>query len=157
VSNSTNERTQLIQEIEQFLVATKDLWPFISAWPVIQARFLGVDELGADLDPVTQVHSLLMRENSRTALITEELFFAWLKKLPVLNKNIVCVDTGRVWEPVSESFCDFRSGSSSGKLQISNRICSDEKINEFYQWVVNLCNWDSSDCSDYLTKEVTLH
>jgi hypothetical protein len=140
MSSNKRLRAQLISEIEEILAQTDELRPFLSAWSVIEQRFRGVADVDESLDPVMEVHCQLMKEQTRTDLITEELFFNWLCRLPVLNKNIVCKSTGRVWEPLMEPFEDFR-------LHTVNVVASDclnnsEKIYEFQLWVVQLCNWD---------------
>ena len=140
MSSSTRLRAQLILEIEEVLAQTDELRPFLSAWSVIEQRFRGLADVDESLDPVNQVHCQLMKEQTRTALITEELFFNWLCRLPVLNKNIVCTSTGRVWEPLMESFEDFRKQAVC--VIASDCLNNLEKINEFQLWVVQLCNWD---------------
>ena len=141
-SFTESSRTQLSQEIEQTLINMKDLRPFISAWSVIDARFCGIAELEEELDPVFQIHSLIKRERTSTGLITEELFVAWMLQLSFLKKNIVCVKSGNVWEPTTETYSDFRSRSD--ELVVSSSLNNSEKVNVFYKWVVQLCNWDGS-------------
>lgn len=140
MSSSTRLRAQLILEIEEVLAQTDELRPFLSAWSVIEQRFRGVADVDESLDPVVQVHCQLMKEQTRTALITEELFFNWLCRLPILNKNIVCTSTGRVWEPLMETFEGFRKRSK--EIVVSDCLNNIEKVNEFQLWVVQLCNWD---------------
>ena len=136
----TRRRTQLIHEVEEALSVAGELRPFLSAWSVIEERFRGVAEVDESLDPVLQVHSQLKREQTRTALITEELFFNWLCKLPFLSKNFVCTQTGRVWEPLIESFEAFKA--SSKNVIVSDCVNNTEKTYEFQLWVIKLCNWD---------------
>lgn len=140
MSSSTRLRAQLTFEIENVLVQTDELKPFLSAWVVIEQRFRGVADVDESLDPVAQVHCQLMKEQTRTALITEELFFNWLCRLSILNKNIVCTATGRVWEPLMETFEAFRMRSK--EIVVSDCLNNIEKVNEFQLWVVQLCNWD---------------
>ena len=140
MSSSTRLRAQLTLEIENVLVQTDELKPFLSAWVVIEQRFRGVADVDESLDPVAQVHCQLMKEQTRTALITEELFFNWLCRLSILNKNIVCTATGRVWEPLMETFEAFRKRSK--EIVVSDCLNNIEKVNEFQLWVVQLCNWD---------------
>lgn len=138
--SSSTLRAQLILEIKEVLAQTDELRPFLSAWSVIEQRFRGVADVDESLDPVVQVHCQLMKEQTRTALITEELFFNWLCRLPILNKNIVCTSTGRVWEPLMETFEGFRKRSK--EIVVSDCLNNIEKVNEFQLWVVQLCNWD---------------
>lgn len=140
MSSSTRLRAQLISEIKDVLIQTEELRPFVSAWSVIEKRFRGVAEVDESLDPVKLVHHQIMKEQERTALITEELFFSWLCMLPILNKNVVCKSTGRVWEPMMESFEDF--GSHVVNVVTSDCLNNEQKIFEFQLWVVKLCNWD---------------
>lgn len=135
-----SRRTQLILEIENTLITTKDLRPFISAWAVIEARFRGIAEIEEELDPVVQIYSFIERERESTNLITEELFVAWLLQLPVLSKNVVCKSSGNVWEPILESYMDFKDRTN--ELLVSDLLSNSEKVNEFYRWMVQLCNWD---------------
>lgn len=139
MSGTIQRRSQLISEIEEVLVQTAELRPLFSAWIEIERRFRGLADVDESLDPVVQVHCQLMQEKTRTALITEELFFNWLCRLTVLNKNIVCTSTGKVWEPLTESFEEFRSYAVN--VVASNRLNNKEKINEFQLWVVQLCDY----------------
>tara|TARA_B110000467_G_C18271235_1_gene452485 strand:+ start:297 stop:755 length:459 start_codon:yes stop_codon:yes gene_type:complete len=141
-SSNTRLRAQLNHEIEDVLSITEELRPFLSAWSVIEQRFCGVSDVKEVLDPVKQIHCLIMAEQVKTALITEELFLSWLLKLPFLSKNIVCVESGRVWEPLMQSFEEFKEDDS--KFRVSDCLNSNEKINEFQLWVIQLCNWDGS-------------
>ncbi|MCS6271877.1 hypothetical protein G3489_19570 [Shewanella baltica] len=135
-------RTQLFEEVEQILFETLELRPFIGVWEIISERFQGVDTVGDDLDPIFFVHCALMREQSRNgkSLITEELFLAFLMRLPILNKNIVSMSSGAVWEPIMESFSEFSRKNKN--ITSSNRLRNDDKVQEFYMWVIQLCNWD---------------
>lgn len=144
MSSSKELRSKLTLEVEEVLSSNQELVPFLSAWSVIAERFDGISVMDDSLDPVFQIHNQLMLELQRSGntLITEEVFISWLLGIKALKKNIVCKATGRVWEPVMESFAAF--SRLAGEIVVSDVARAGEKINEFYMWVVQLCNWDGS-------------
>lgn len=137
---STKLRAHLNNEIVEALSSTAELRPYLTAWAIIEARFRGLDALDQSLDPVSEVHCKIMREQKRTGLITEELFISWVMLMKVHTKNIVCRVSGKVWEPIMQSFSEFQLGASD--LIISDSSKSDAKVQQFYLWVLQLCNWD---------------
>lgn len=154
MTSCINLRSELNNEIEFHLNNKLDLRPFLSAWKLINNQFNGVFELGEQFDPIFQIHCNLLKELKKTDLITEELFIAWLLQLKIIQVNVVCKDTGDVWQPTVESFEHFKSKCSSSNFFVSDCSDVDEKIKSFLSWIITICDWETSNI--YLTN-VKLH
>lgn len=136
-------REQYLHEICDVMSSDIALRPFVTVLISIRDQFRGIELISGDLDPITFIHNRIFTELSRTAEIPEELFMIWLMQLPVLKRNIVNVRNGSVWEPTSESFEKFQAGESPSDIIVSSCKNSEQKIQSFSIWVIQLCDWES--------------